>query len=84
MKPDPRIFHAALAGLGCEPDSAAHVGDSRQADVAGALGVGMTAVRYLGIRDDQSEGPEGHFVVSDHCELVAALASHFENLRAGS
>jgi FMN phosphatase YigB (HAD superfamily) len=83
MKPDPRIFHTALGALRCTPESAAHVGDSREADVAGALGVGMTAIRYRGLRDDQSDGPEGHLIVADHRELVSTLASRFKDLVSG-
>lgn len=43
-KPDPSIFHAALARMGSAPDEAWMVGDNLQADVAGAQGVGMYAV----------------------------------------
>jgi len=43
-KPDPRVFRAALDGLGVEPEAALHVGDQPKSDVAGALGVGMRAV----------------------------------------
>ena len=54
-KPDPRIFEHALAGLGdVPPERAAHVGDIRRTDVAGALGMRMAAVRYTGIADDTS------------------------------
>lgn len=52
-KPDARIFEHALQGLGAvAPDAAAHVGDLRRTDVAGALAFGMTAVRYAGSNDD--------------------------------
>ena len=43
-KPDPRIIVHAAALLGAEPRDIVHVGDSYQADVAGALGVGMRAI----------------------------------------
>jgi putative hydrolase of the HAD superfamily len=43
-KPHPRIFEAALAALGVEPERALHVGDSRRDDVEGAQGVGMQAL----------------------------------------
>jgi hypothetical protein len=36
--------------------------------------MGMTAVRYTGIFDDDSQPePEGHHVVADHAELPALL-----------
>ena len=73
-KPDRRIFEHALDGLGARAETTAHVGDLRRTDVAGALAMGMTAVRYTGVFDDRSQPePEGHHVVADHAELAAAL-----------
>ena len=74
-KPDPRIFAHAADGLG-RPDPArtAHVGDLRRTDVAGAQGVGWTAVRYHGLSDDPRDvGPEGDLVVAHHDDLPGAL-----------
>ncbi len=50
-KPRPEIFHAALAALGVAPHEALHVGDIERTDVAGALGVGMRAVRLDAVRE---------------------------------
>jgi FMN phosphatase YigB (HAD superfamily) len=74
-KPAPEIFRHALAGLGgIAPGRAAHVGDIRRTDVAGALGMGMVAVRYSGVSDDQTEDqPEATHVVADHRRLPAVL-----------
>jgi len=80
-KPDRAIFDHALAGLGgIDPRRAAHVGDLRRTDIAGARAMGMTAVRYRGANDDPAGAgpdgetlPEGHHVIDDHTELLAAL-----------
>ena len=84
-KPARQIFEHALAGLGgVAPGRAAHVGDLRRTDVAGARAMGMTAVRYRGANDDHGrppsdsapvgiELPEGDHVISDHLELLAGL-----------
>jgi putative hydrolase of the HAD superfamily len=74
-KPSPLIFDHALAGLGgIAADRAAHVGDLRRTDVAGALGYGMTAVRYTGCFDDaEFDGPDTDLVIADHADLPAAL-----------
>ncbi|MGH9184746.1 MAG: HAD family hydrolase [Acidimicrobiales bacterium] len=75
-KPDRRIFEHALAGLGgVAPARAAHVGDLRRTDVAGANDMGMVSVRYTGVFDDPGEAglPEATHVVSDHAELPAVL-----------
>lgn len=42
-KPDPRIFHHALATLGSRPEEALFVGDSLPGDAGGALGAGLSA-----------------------------------------
>jgi putative hydrolase of the HAD superfamily len=73
-KPAPAIFEHALAGLAAAPERTAHVGDLRRTDVAGALAMGMTAVRYTGVFDDDSEPePEAHHVVADHADLPLVL-----------
>jgi putative hydrolase of the HAD superfamily len=56
-KPDPAIFHAALARAGgVAPSAALHAGDSLAEDVAGARAAGLEAV--LVARDGES-GPAG-------------------------
>jgi putative hydrolase of the HAD superfamily len=75
-KPSPQIFEAALDALGVLPGEAAHVGDLRRTDVAGATGVGMRAIRYRGLHDDPgTEGEmDAEFVVDSHQELLELLA----------
>jgi putative hydrolase of the HAD superfamily len=43
-KPNPRIFKMALFNLGVKAEESVYVGNNLQADIKGALGVGMTAV----------------------------------------
>ncbi len=43
-KPDPAIFRAALEAADCQPDQAAHIGDSLAHDIAGAQSVGIYGV----------------------------------------
>ncbi|HEX8004221.1 MAG TPA: HAD family hydrolase [Mycobacteriales bacterium] len=73
-KPDARIFTHALDGLGARAEATAHVGDLRRTDVAGARAMGMTAVRYTGVfNDDSQPEPEGDHVIRDHRELLPVL-----------
>ena len=74
-KPDPRIFDDALRGLGVtDPATAAHVGDRRRTDVAGARGAGLVSVRYTGIWDEPpGPWPEADHVIADHAELLEVL-----------
>jgi putative hydrolase of the HAD superfamily len=74
-KPDEVIFDHALGTLGNPPaDRVAHVGDLRRTDVAGALGMGMTAIRYAGVFDDPPEnGPDATFTVHDYAQLPELL-----------
>ena len=77
-KPDPAIFRHALEGLGVDdPSVAAHVGDLRRTDIAGARASGMTAVRYRGVADDPSTpavADEGDYVIDDLGELLTIAA----------
>jgi putative hydrolase of the HAD superfamily len=79
FKPDARIFHHALEGLGAAAPEAAHVGDLRRTDIAGAQAVGMVAVRYTGIYDDPGSHEDGtdvtpgDRVIADHIDLLEAL-----------
>lgn len=80
-KPSPEIFAHALDGLGgVDPARAAHVGDLRRTDVAGARAFGMTSVRYAGSNDDapgDDEHPDGYaeadHVIDDHADLFDVL-----------
>ena len=47
-KPDPRIFMAALDGLGVAPTDAVFVGDSAARDMAGARALGMRHIWLTG------------------------------------
>jgi putative hydrolase of the HAD superfamily len=69
------IFEHALAGLGgVDPATTAHIGDLRRTDIAGARGMGILALRYSGVNDDdRSHGDEGDVVVEDHAHLPALL-----------
>jgi FMN phosphatase YigB (HAD superfamily) len=75
FKPDRVMFeHALLEIGGVAPERAAHIGDLRRTDIAGARAMGMTAIRYRGENDDPpEEGPEGHLVLDDHAQLTALL-----------
>ncbi len=53
-KPDPSIFRVALQRASRTPQEAIHVGDHYEADVSGALGVGITPV----LIDRQNGYPE--------------------------
>lgn len=75
FKPAAEAFVPALEGLGVDdPAAAAHVGDSRRTDVAGALALGMVAVRFVGFHDrPPGSGPEAHHVIDDHRSLPGLL-----------
>ena len=80
FKPAAEAFAPALEGLGVsDPSRVAHVGDNRRTDVAGALALGMVAVRYTGLGHDETHapvgdaGPEAPHVIADHRELPGIL-----------
>ena len=76
FKPAPQAFAPALGGLGIEdPSEAAHVGDSKRTDIAGALALGMTAIRFAGFHDRvDGAGPEAPVVLTRFQDIPAALS----------
>jgi putative hydrolase of the HAD superfamily len=73
FKPDPAIFRYALERAGVEPHEAVHVGDSLEADVAGALGAGMRAVWFNTKGEGPVDGIVPHATVTSYAELAAVL-----------
>ena len=57
-KPRSEIFHRALNALGVDAANAIHVGDIERTDVAGALAVGMRAIRHDQVRSGGSTAAE--------------------------
>tara|TARA_Y100000588_G_C14199078_1_gene901615 strand:- start:575 stop:1306 length:732 start_codon:yes stop_codon:yes gene_type:complete len=73
-KPDKKIFHHALKGMGeINSINAAHIGDLKRTDVAGARNIGMTSVRFRGANDDQEDELEADFVIDHLSELPSVL-----------
>ncbi len=68
-KPDGRIFARALALAGAVPGEAVHVGDSPEADVAGARAAGLRAV----LVQREGEPPPGVRSIATLRELPALL-----------
>ncbi|MDA1265479.1 MAG: HAD-IA family hydrolase, partial [Planctomycetota bacterium] len=66
-KPDPEIFHRALARLGVEPGRVLHIGDRADTDVAGARAAGIRAV--LLDRSGRMSPPPGVRVVNGLAEV---------------
>ena len=68
-KPDARIFHLACERLGVSPEEVLMIGDNLEADIKGALNVGMKAV-HIGLCKE--EVPQ----VADLFELRGWLEAH--------
>jgi putative hydrolase of the HAD superfamily len=75
FKPFPEAFLHALGAAGVsDPRRAAHVGDGRRTDVAGARALGMTSVRYRYFHDaPEGSGPEADHVVDSHDRVPFVL-----------
>jgi FMN phosphatase YigB (HAD superfamily) len=72
-KPGNDIFAKAVAELGVRPPEAVHIGDLKRTDIAGALDFGMRAIRFRGVHDDHSGGPDAKVVINRHPELLEIL-----------
>ncbi len=67
-KPDPGMFHRALAVLGVAPERALHVGDTEEADGQGARAAGID-VRIL----DRGRGAAGAGTISALTDVLTLL-----------
>jgi putative hydrolase of the HAD superfamily len=70
-KPRPEPFQRALEALGASPCEAIHVGDIERTDIAGALAVGMRAIRIDLMRPGGSSAAE--HVATSYEDLVEYL-----------
>lgn len=77
-KPHPLAFHSTLQALHVQPQEAVHVGDLLKTDIAGAKGVGMRAVQYIGIAHD-THSPQPPVtpdaIIAHHAEFRPLLES---------
>lgn len=75
-KPNPKIFKMALSNLGAKPDEAIFIGNSLQADIRGAKGIGMVAVlkKSKFYQHDDSIVPDEK--ISDWNEIDRVLTKH--------
>lgn len=72
-KPGNEIFAKALAELGVRPPEAAHVGDLKRTDIAGAHDIGMHTVRFKGVHDDKTDATDAECVIARHEDILECL-----------
>jgi FMN phosphatase YigB (HAD superfamily) len=72
-KPHPRAFLCTLESLGVSPQAAVHIGDNPRTDVAGAQGVGMRAVRFIGPYHWSEDEIRADAVIARYDELEPLL-----------
>lgn len=72
-KPLAEPFWRTLRALGSTPEEAAHVGDLPETDLAGARGVGMRAILFLGVSRREDGRGLADAVFSDYAELEGLL-----------
>ncbi len=68
-KPLPKQFLSTLDALKAQPEEAAHIGDLPETDLAGARGVGMKAILFLGVSNRQDGRPLADAVLEEYTEL---------------
>jgi len=68
-KPNPLIFQKALSDANCEPSRAVMIGDSYEADILGALQVGMHAIHFA----VAGETPHNDCVMIDELEKLLEI-----------
>lgn len=74
-KPHERMFRTALDGIGIAASAAAHIGDLKRTDIAGARAAGMRTIRFRGVYDDETDLPDADVVIAAMRELPGVVAS---------
>lgn len=74
-KPDPRIFHHAAATLGVPIGDCIHIGNSWEADIAGALGAGAGAIWF---EEDVRPGVQSPDPSVPRFESLQEVAAHLD------
>ena len=72
-KPDPRMFHAAAEQLGAELAAMVHIGDRDHNDIKGPQALGMKAVLFTGVRDNDKDSTSADAICGDHADLPATI-----------
>ena len=73
-KPDPRLFQAALDGVGFEPENVLFVGNDMYRDVCGAGVMGMKTIFFLSNQGrQQMRGVEPDYIIYNFSELIKAI-----------
>ena len=72
-KPDPRMFHAAAEQLGVDLAAMVHIGDRDHNDVKGPQALGMKAVLFTAVRDNDENDTSADAICRDHAELSAII-----------
>ncbi len=72
-KPLPKPFLHTLNILEARPDQAAHIGDLPETDIAGARGVGMKTILFLGVNNRHDGKPLADAFFEEYGELEALL-----------
>ena len=69
-KPNPLIFQKALSDASCNPTSSVMIGDSYEADILGAIGVGMKAIHFVPFQNQ----------IHKDCLIIKSLSNLIEKL----
>ena len=72
-KPDPRMFHEAAAQLGIALEFMVHIGDRDHNDIKGPQALGMKAVLFTAVRDNDKNNTSADAICTDHADLVGII-----------
>lgn len=75
-KPNPRAYRKLLKSNHCRADDSWHIGDLQKTDVTGAKNVGMRAILYTGVTEDQELKTTADYVFESWEEIGHLLLSN--------
>jgi len=74
-KPNPKIFEYALNLANTKPENSIMIGDNYEADILGALHIGMDAIFFNPNKNIQKKGPHKAAPFSDNLQVKSTLAT---------
>lgn len=72
-KPDPRMFHSAAEQMGEPLDAMIHIGDRDHNDIKGPQALGMKAVLFTAVRDNDKNNTSADAICTNPNDLVAII-----------
>lgn len=78
-KPHPKAYKSVLTATNGKPEKSWHIGDMQRTDVMGAKAVGMKAILYTGVSDDDENRTTADYICNTWDAISDILVSEYHH-----